>query len=194
MIRPVQTVAPAELPVTLAEAKAHLRVDHDTEDDLISTLVQAAVDHLDGHGGVLGRCLINQTWRVDFWTWQPAFRLPFPDVSSVSSVVYSDVDNAEQTVSAGLYELIEDAQGGLVKMLDDFTEPTLYDDRSDPVRITFVAGYGADADDVPSAIKAAILLMVGHWYQHREAVTAGSTETLPMAVEALITPYRRVGL
>lgn len=194
MIRPVQTVAPAELPVTLAEAKAHLRVDHDTEDDLISTLLQAAVDHLDGHGGVLGRCLINQTWRVDFWTWQPAFRLPFPDVSSVSSVVYSDVDNAEQTVSAGLYELIEDAQGGLVKMLDDFTEPTLYDDRSDPVRITFVAGYGADADDVPSAIKAAILLMVGHWFKNREAVADFSPNVLPMAVDALITPYRRVGI
>lgn len=194
MIRPVQTVAPAALPVTLAEAKAHLRVDHSDEDALIGTLLQAAVDHLDGYSGVLGRCLINQTWRVDFWTWQPAFRLPFPDVSSISSVVYSDVDNAEQTVSESLYELIEDAQGALVKTLDDFTDPTLYDDRSDAVRITFVAGYGDDAADVPSAIKAAILLMVGHWYQHREAVTAGSTETLPMAVEALITPYRRVGL
>lgn len=66
--------------------------------------------------------------------------------------------------------------------------------REDAVSVTYVAGYG-NADAVPAPIKAAILLIVGHLYENREASTVGvSAELLPMAVDALLAPYRRVGL
>lgn len=193
MLRPVQIAAPAEAPVSLAEAKAHLNVDHDEDDTLITSLVGAAVAHLDGHAGVLGRCLVNQQWRQDYRDWEWRHRLPFPDVSSVV-VKYQDAENAEQTVDGALYEIIEDARGALVVFRDVFTKPGLYDDMVAPVSITLTAGFG-DAEDVPQALKQAILLLVGHWYANREAVNVGNITTeLPMAVEALVAPYRRVSV
>ena len=193
MLRPVQIAAPAEAPVSLGEAKAHLNVDHDDDDTLITSLVGAAVAHLDGHAGVLGRCLVNQQWRQDYRDWHWFHRLPFPDVSAVT-VKYQDADNQEQTVSSALYELIEDARGALVSFRDVFTKPGLYDDMIAPVNITLTAGFGA-ADDVPQALKQAILLLVGHWYENREAVNIGNITTeLPMAVNALISPFRRVSV
>src|SRR5690606_10673336 len=65
MHRPVRVTPPAIQPVTLAEAKLHLRVDHDDEDALISNLIQAATGHLDGWTGILGHCLVEQVWRQD---------------------------------------------------------------------------------------------------------------------------------
>ena len=193
MLRPVQIAAPAEAPVSLGEAKAHLNVDHDDDDTLITSLVGAAVAHLDGHAGVLGRCLVNQQWRQDYRDWHWFHRLPFPDVSAVT-VKYQDADNQEQTVSSALYELIEDARGALVSFRDVFTKPGLYDDMIAPVNITLTAGFGA-ADDVPQALKQAILLLVGHWYENREAVNIGNITTeLPMAVNAPISPFRRVSV
>lgn len=193
MLRPVQIAAPAEAPVSLAEAKAHLNVDHDGDDTLITSLVGAGVAHLDGHAGLLARCLVNQQWRQDYRDWHWFHRLPFPDVSSVT-VSYRDISNQEQTVDAALYEIIEDARGALVSFRDVFTKPGLYDDMIAPVSITLTAGFG-DAEDVPQALKQAILLLVGHWYENREAVNIGNITTeLPMAVNALISPYRRVSV
>ena len=49
--------------------------------------------------------------------------------------------------------------------------------------------YGT-ADDVPEAIKAAMKLMIGHWYLNRESVQVGNIVTaFPLAVEALLGPY-----
>ena len=57
-----------------------------------------------------------------------------------------------------------------------------------------IAGYGAAAA-VPAAIKQAMLLLIGHWFANREAVNVGNIVTaMPLAVEALIAPYRRVGV
>ena len=81
MITPRRTLGPTEKPVSLAEAKAHLRYDDDDQDVLIAACIAAATDRLDGWAGILGRCLVAQTWAVDLGCW-PAdrwLRLPFPD-------------------------------------------------------------------------------------------------------------------
>lgn len=190
MIRPVRTSAPAETPVSLAEAKAHCRVSHSDDDTLISSLIDAAVAHLDGYAGLLGRCIVDQEWRQSYECWEWRFRLPFPDVST-AAVTYQDVDNATQTVSTDDYEIVEDALGSMIVFKDAFQEPGLYSDMVAPVSVTFTAGFGAAAA-VPDSIKAAIKLMIGHWYENREGVIAGlSVAELPMAVNALIAPYRR---
>lgn len=196
MLAPVRTVAPTETPVTLAEAKAHVRAsEFDDDDAFITALIDAATAHVDGYTGILGRALVTQTWRHDFCEW-PAdgvLRLPLAPVASITSVKYSDADNAEQTVTAsGNYALLADARGPFARFTSGFTAPALYDERQDRVRVTYVAGYGA-ATAVPAAIKAAMLLMIGHWYRSREAVVVGQTPAdLPMGVDALLTPYRRV--
>lgn len=56
---------PTASAVSLAEAKAHLRVDGDDEDLLIQTYIDAATAYLDGMDGILGRALCPQTWRFE---------------------------------------------------------------------------------------------------------------------------------
>lgn len=192
MLFPVRTVAPAADLVSLAEIKAHCRIDHADEDDLLTALGEMATAHLDGYAGVLGRCLVNQTWRVDFTDWSWRLRLPFPNVAS-ATVAYFDESDVEQSVDASLVELVEDAAGSFVRFRDAFTKPGLYDDRLDPVRVTIVAGYGATAADVPAAIRRAAMIMIGDAYENRETVAPGGLAEIPMSttVYNLIAPYRR---
>ena len=190
---PVLTVVPAADLISLAEIKSQCRIDTADDDTLLSVLIQAATDHLDGWAGVLGRCLITQTWRQDFCDW-PAngkLRLPFPDVQSVT-VKYQDADDVETTMPSSLYELLEDTIGSYVRFRKDFTSPALYDDKEFPISVTLVAGYGSAASAVPDAIRQAAMILAAHWYENREAVTTGPAPVaVPMAVTSLIEKYRR---
>lgn len=213
MHAPVLVTAPTTLPVTLEEAKAHLRRDADEteEHDLITALVNAAVGHLDGWTGILGRCLEEQTWRQDFDGFDRVIRLPLWPIIEISSITWRNEAGQIATVSSDDYALKSDALGAYVRFKNDFEYPSGLNETS-AVAVTFTAGYpreGAIEGDpeaeppveanpgtstVPAAIKAAILLLVGHWYVNRMAVKEGSFQELPMAVNALIAPYRRVGL
>ena len=188
MFAPVRTVAPAATPVSLIEAKAHLRVEVDAEDALITSLVQAATDHLDGYTGLLGRALVTQTWRQDFNDFTCKMRLPVKPVASIASVTYYDGENQQQTLSTDSYELLTDAGGPYIARKADEAWPSTKN-RAAAVSVTFVAG--SSAADVPAPIKAAILLLVGHLYHNREAVSSVDLTAVPMAVDALIAPYRR---
>lgn len=172
-------VAPAEAPVMLAEAKAQLRVDHDDEDPLIQQYIDAATAWLDGLAGILGRCLVTQNWQMGLDAVTGPILLPFPD-SEIDSAVFTDAAGSDLD-----YRIDRRDQRLLVQPLAGFGRPAA---------ITFTAGYGAPAD-VPAAIRQAMLLLIGHWYEHREAVSLGaSPSALPMAVDALLAPYRRIRL
>lgn len=195
MFKPQLVTAPAAPLLSTAEAKAHCRVDHDDENSLIDDIVSDVTSYLDGWGGVMGRCLIRQTWRQDYAGWSGVLRIPFPDVSSITSVTYKDTSGVEQTVSSADYVMKQDQLSAYIRFKSTFTAPALELDNPSPVSVTYVAGYGADADAVPGAIKRAALLLVGHYYENREAVTVGVVSTdLVMAVDALIAPHRRVGI
>ncbi len=190
MIRPTRITAPAEVPVSLAEAKAHLRVEASDDDDMIEALVAGATSHLDGWSGILGRCLVEQEWKASFHCFRRVMRLPFPDVTD-ASISYFDADDAEQSVGAANFSIKEDGQGTFIWFDEFWQAPTTFA-RPDAVQITFTAGYGA-ASDVPQPIRQAIKLMIGHWFENREGVVLmnQSPYELPMAVSALLTPYRR---
>jgi len=192
MLAPVRTADPAETPVTLDEAKLHLRVDHNDDDTLISSLIGAATAYLDGWSGILGRALVTQTWRQDFCRFSDCMRLPLAPVTSIDKVEYFDGANARQTLDAGVYTLLADARSPFVTLAPGQYWPGIYS-RDDAVSVTFVAGCAAEA--VPAPIRTAILLHVAHLYINREAVIVGDAPTvLPMSAEALIAPYRRVGV
>lgn len=192
MFRPVQTIKPAAEFLTLEETKVHLHVEADAtgEDNLILNLITAVVAHLDGYSGILGRCLVNQTWRQDYSAFASTLRLPFPNVSSVT-LKYYDSTNVLQTVSSTNYERLEDERGSFVGLLGTYTTPTTYAYRQDPVQVTMVAGYGDDPDDVPGAIKSAALLTIGHLYANREATSPVEQIELPMGARALLSPLSR---
>jgi uncharacterized phiE125 gp8 family phage protein len=188
--KPVRTVAPTEAPVTLASAKAHLRVDHSDEDTLIQALIDAAVAHLDGWSGVLGRALVTQTWRQTYDAFEDRLRLPMP-AASVTSLTYVDADGLTVTLAVEAYVLLTDALGSFVEPAHGLTWPGTRD-QSGAVAVTFTCG--EPGSSVPAPIKAAILLMVGDLYANREAVVTGTIVTSNPTVDALIAPYRRVGV
>lgn len=178
---------PAAAVVSLADLKAHLRVDHDDENALITALETAAVALLDGWDGTLGRALLSQTWELRADDFGCEIRLPLPPLISVTSVKYYDENNALQTLSADVYQVvgIGSTNPACIVLNDGETWPTVYT-RREAVQVRYVAGYTA----VPTPIVQAIKLLVGHWYQNRESVAVGvSTQELPMAVKALLAPY-----
>jgi uncharacterized phiE125 gp8 family phage protein len=194
ILKPVRTAAPAADLMTLAEAKKHCRVDHSEEDDVIAGLLAAATAWLDGYSGVLGRALINQTWRLNLSCWPACrIRLPLAPVSAITSIKYYNTANVQQTLGSSNYGLIEDALSPAAQWALNASLPSLYE-RPDAIEVLFVAGYGADASAVPAAIVVAAKMLVAHWYRTRETVNIGNiTSELPFTVGALIQPLRRVG-
>lgn len=198
-LAPVRTVAPTVDLLTVEEIKAALRIDHSDEDAWIATARNAVTEHLDGYTGILGQCLLNQTWRQNYCGF-PAdgvIRLPVGPVSTVSDVTYRDTSDAQQTLAGGVYAgPLVDAVGPYLKLKFAQVWPATYE-RDDAVSVTFVAGYGSAASSVPARIKQAALLMIGDLYEHRETVVIGvSAMQIPMSasVSALIANDRRIGI
>lgn len=79
----VRVTPPTAPVVTLRDMKEHLRVTQDDQDLMIQSLTDAAVSHLDGWRGVLGRCIMPQTWSVTL-NRAGSYELPFPDILSVT--------------------------------------------------------------------------------------------------------------
>lgn len=190
-MRYVLATAPTGYPVSLDEARAHVREDSNDQDSVLEMLIAAATQHLDGRVGILGRAILSQSWRID--AWRPdggRIIIDMPTVTSIASVKYLS-SGSELTWSSSEYRLGSCGNRFFVEVKDGFSWPTA-DDQEDAYRVTFVAGW-ANAAAVPAPIKAAILLMVGDLYEHRETVAIGvSAAKIPMSptVDALIAPYR----
>lgn len=185
MLAPVRTVAPANMPVSLTEAKAHLRVDHDDQDDLMTAQIKAATAWFDGYSGILGRALITQTWRQDFAGFAHRLPLPVSPVIAIASVSYYDADNVQQSLDAGVYDLFAAARGTYLTLRSGHVWPATFR-RTDAVSITFSAGYGA-ATDVPEPIRQAILLIVQRLFDGADTEIDVAVDRV---VHAQIEPYR----
>jgi uncharacterized phiE125 gp8 family phage protein len=175
---------PAAEPVSLAEIKLHLRIEPDVsaEDDLLNSLIKAARLHAER---VTGRALVTQTQKLTldyFPEW--GIELPNPPLQSVTSVVYWDLNETQQTLAAANYKVVTATTPGFVEPAYGEVWPSTLE-ISGAVEITFVAGYGAAAA-VPDDLKAAIKLLVGHWYRNRESVSATGGIELPQAVDMLL--------
>jgi uncharacterized phiE125 gp8 family phage protein len=164
--RPTRTVAPVGLPITLTEVREAVRGLGVDDDVMLERLMSAATAHADGYSGILGRCLLTQTWAMRFEEWAWLYRLPFPDVASVT-VAYLDVDGVSQTVAGSNYELIRDDNGTSIRFRGAFSQPGLKDDEAFPVTVTMVAGYGAAAD-VPDDIRTYLIALTDWWYNGHE--------------------------
>ncbi len=196
MLTPRRMTAPAAAPVTVPEARAHVRYDDDDQDQYLAQLIQAAVDYLDGASGVLGRCIVAQTWVQPYggWPLHRIFDLPFPDCSNLI-VRWRDPDNVTRTVDGAMIDApLNIGCGAAALIAPDFAYPTLRRALA-PVEVEFVAGFGAPAD-VPASIKQAILIMVADRFRFRESAAQGASSAPPVSGDFndLIAPLRRVGL
>ncbi len=172
-------------PVTLAEAKAHARVDSSSDDTLIQALITAARQSAEER---MQRAILPQIWEKQLDSFPSGIELPRGPVSSVSSVKYLDVDGVLQTLDPQDYQLdnVSEFVGWVVPSVDvDWPETH---ETINAVRVRYVAGW-ADADAVPGPIKAWILAMVAALYEHRELAAAGTEVRSLGFIDHLLDPY-----
>lgn len=180
------TVDATETPVTLAEAKAFMRVTSSYEDDLITALIVSATSTLEAF---TSRSFVSKTYQMDIDRIlvvphsYPFVSLPRSPLDSVTSFqgLQSDsyVDVSYNTkLESGFPRLVIDDEN--IYNLDDVVYP---------LRAIFVAGYG-DADDVPQSIKQAIMMQVGFMYSNRGECCSDASNITPGTVQALLMPYQ----
>ena len=189
----ILTSGPSVEPISLAEAKAHCRVDGDAENTLIASLILAARMHIERS---LNVALVEQGWSLylDRWPDGPWVKLPLAPVLSLTAVrLYSPTDTF-MTLDPSLFLL--DGAGRYPRLARREAQAWPLPGRSvNGIEIAFTAGYGATADDVPMPVRLAIKMLVAHWYESREPVIPAETaSTVPISVNSLITPYRGVRL
>ena len=182
----IRTVAPAAEPVTLADVKAHLRLAHASEDELLASLVRAAREDVER---ATGMALIDQNWRLALHAWPsqgcvPIARHPVREILSVT--VYGSEGEASLIDPAGY-------------QLDMLSRPARlhFETRPEPLRvlngieIDFSAGFGEAGTDVPDLLKRAILVLVAHWYEFRATYGAADQPvSYPPAYDRMIAHHR----
>jgi uncharacterized phiE125 gp8 family phage protein len=185
----VLTAGPAVEPVSLAEAKAHLRLDGTAEDPLVGSLILTSRLHVET---TLGLALVTQSWSwfLDAWPRRRGVELPLKPLQSITAVRLYDEAGAPTTVAPGTYFL--DGAGNPPRLVRQGTLVWPRPARTaNGIEIAFTAGYGNAAADVPQPIRQAILLLVAHWYEHRTPLEVGSqAEPPPGMVADLLAPYR----
>lgn len=182
----VLVTAPAVEPITLTEAKSHLRVDITDDDALITALIIAAREYCEGFQN---RACITQTWDLwlDSFPSEDYIRIPLPPLQSVASVKYYGTDNAEYTMAAADYFVDNKSEPGRLVLAYGKSWPSVALRPANGVVVRFVAGYGGTAANVPQKVKQAMLLLIGHWYANREAVLTGSiSKEIEFAVNSLL--------
>ncbi len=157
-----RTVDPLGEPVTLVEAKAHLRIDHASEDDLLAGLIRAARDEVEAATGI---AMIGQHWRLtlDRVPADGMIELKRGPVVEITGVTGFDTDGAATLIDPATY--IVDAH----RRPADFTfvKTPATDRVANGIEIDFKAGYGESGAEVPDGLKRAILVLVAHWYEFR---------------------------
>lgn len=205
----VQITEPALEPVSLEEAKNHLRVDADltSDDALIVMLIGAARRYAEMY---CNRSFITRKWRLvlDSFPGAVAMGVPFGityslpgnviqlergPVQSVDSIIYTAMDRSFNAMSPS--DWVTDTSGGLARVMPRFGAiwPIPLPEIG-AIQVNYTAGYGANASDVPAGIRHWILLRVNTLYENREEVAIlprGKADPLPF-IDSLLDPYRVV--
>ena len=209
----VRTVDPAVQIMTVADAKLHLRIDTSAEDSLVSALIDAATAAIEAY---THRALITQTWRMSIdrfpypypgngsWSVDPLFiqqpavggwlampiYLPRPNLLAVSSITYLDLTGSQQTLSPSVYTVNTDELPGTVSLSNGQSWPNALYLRNS-IQITYTAGFGPAAANIPAPIIHAAKLMIADFYTNREAALIGTRAATVqnLAVDALLSQY-----
>jgi hypothetical protein len=206
------TTPPAAEPVSLALAKQQLRVDFPDDDALISAFITAARQWAEVY---TRRAFFKQSFLLSLdsfplfmsdngtippaqmrgWPYYSAYwdplciRLPRPTCISVDSIKFRDVSNAIQTLDPATYSLDTVSEPARIVPMPSLTWPTTQVYLPGSVQVAYTTGSygdGLETDTCPQTIVAAILLMVGHLYEHRETVSELSLKDIPMGSKFLL--------
>lgn len=185
----IQITAPTVTPISLLEARRHLKIDSAAENENLEAYIAAVSANLDGRDGWLGRSLTEQTWELRIDCFQSKIKIPLPPLKSITSVKYTDTSGTTQTVSASVYRVTGGGFGpSFVELAYGQVWPTPRGD-TESVQVRFVCGYGSSGvEPLPAPIKAALLLMVGGLHKGKESWSREEAKANP-ALLALLQPY-----
>ena len=171
-----RTSNPSIEPVSLAELKSSLRIDHSNDDTELLSLIEVGRRAVERD---TGRSLITQTWerKRDFW---PGFAIELlhPPVQSVTSITYVDTGGTTQTWRSSNYVVDTASQPGLVRLAYSKTWPSIRGDKRGII-CTYVAGYGDAATNIPYDLRQAVMLRARSVYD-------GESDELLSAYERLV--------
>lgn len=184
------TSPPAVEPLTLDEAKAHLRVSGTDDDDTITAYLAAARLRFEQE---TGRQLItaSYTMRLDrFPRGMDAIRLPKPPLQEVEEIRYVDANGDTQTLTEDTDYIVDtDREPGEIRLAYAQIWPaTRY--QPNAVEIDFIAGHGDDETEIDELIRAAIRLMLGQFFEFREDLISDTiVAQLPRGAASIIAGY-----
>lgn len=184
---------PTVEPISLLEAKEHLRVNQEfTSDDLyIGDLISDARKYCEAPGQ--NRVYLTQTWELSFDNFpEMPVKIPRPPLQSVESITYKDKDGNINTWDPANYVVDCDSEPGRISHAYDKTWPAVVLWPLAAVKIRFKAGY-TQVENVDRNVRRAMLLLIGHWYECREEISADKRfEAIPFGVSALLGADRVV--
>ena len=182
---------PALEPVTLAEAKAWLRIDGSEEDSLLTALITAARLQIEVASR---RILLSQLWRMTLDVW-PSATIELVPGPLLSLVAIRTIDATGSATPFGLAGILVDrtAEPACLRIVDG--QPPASNRASGGIEIDVLLGFGETAVDVPRTLRQAILMLVADWYENRGDASADKGEAgLPRAIMALVAPHRQLRL
>lgn len=182
-------------PITLTEAKLHLRLAVDAagavayteEDDLLNVLIQVAREQVEA---ITWRAMItqNKTLYLDAWPTKSFIKLPYAPLQSVTGIYYTEEDALVESTFTD-YTVDTHVEPGRIVLNAGASWPSEALEMASPIRIPYVAGYGAAAD-VPASIQAAMKLILTDLYENRGEVVVGAPVDRIKAVSSLLASYR----
>ena len=191
MLRAVRTTAPTVDPMEISEAQEHLIING--QESYINELILSSRDMMERY---LGRSLTLQTWKAYADYWCREFLLPYAPLLAVSSVKYYDQSAVLQTLATSQYWVDTVSEPGRVRLVYDFSAPTLQEGRPNAIEITYTAGYLASGTTeqkqhaIPNPIRHGLKVLMTDMHEHRGQYVIGSANKLPQFVIDLIHPYR----
>lgn len=164
---------PVNEPLSLVEAKAHLRVLSDDDDTYINDLIKYAREMAEER---MDRAIITQTLLAKYDRFPllscDALEIHRSPLITISLVQYLDANGDLQTWDSAKYQF-DSSQPARLAPINSESYPVTQSDTFETVRVTYTAGYGADSSSVPQKLRQAMLLLIGHGWINREEVTTG---------------------
>jgi uncharacterized phiE125 gp8 family phage protein len=183
----VQT-PPVVEPVSVTDAKAHCRIDTNTDDAYIAALISAAREYCEAY---MDETLIDQQLVMRLDAFPAVIELPRPPMSRTAdrtavSITYTTGESgATATLATTDYRVDRDSTPGTLRTLYAGSWPSHLLDYGS-VSVTWWAGRGSDGSKVSPRVKAAMLMLIGQWYERRMAAEAASMSEMPFGVKSLL--------
>jgi uncharacterized phiE125 gp8 family phage protein len=181
---------PSIEPLSLDEAKAFLRLDHDDDDDVVAALIAGARVHVEAQ---TRRAFITQSWRLvrDRWPGDGCIEVRPAPLHALSAARIYRSDGSTQSIDPAAF-VADKAKSALAFAAGALPPPGRI---AAGIELDVSVGYGDAATDVPQPLRQAIRVLVAHWYENRGLIAAGTgVAVLPETAASLIAPYRVMSL